>query len=88
MHVYHVYMLMKRLCSVGSSHCHLQIWSKEMLFGLCVQLVLGSVRKQALAAQFDADVDYFLRENEQLRDKAGNCPRPFINNIFEKPLLI
>eukprot|EP00913_Durusdinium_trenchii_P014163 g13291.t1 len=29
----------------------------------------GPIRKQALAAQFDADVDYFLRENEQLRDK-------------------
>ena len=27
-------------------------------------------RKQALAAQFDADVDDFLRENEELKDKA------------------
>ena len=26
-------------------------------------------RKQALAAQFDADVDDFLRENEELKDK-------------------
>ena len=32
-------------------------------------------RKQALAAQFDADVDDFLRENEQLKDKAGECWR-------------
>lgn len=34
----------------------------------CVRPAYG--RKQALAAQFDADVDDFLRENEELKDKA------------------
>ena len=48
-------------------------------------------RKQALAAQFDADVDDFLRENEQLRDKAGECWRyhaivlSLIFHIFKVP---
>ena len=47
-------------------------------------------RKQALAAQFDADVDDFLRENEQLKDKAGECWRyrdisfPFFPSITQK----
>ncbi|CAL1160315.1 unnamed protein product, partial [Cladocopium goreaui] len=36
---------------------------------------ITSSRKQALAAQFDADVDDFLRENEQLKDKVASTEK-------------
>eukprot|EP00435_Cladocopium_sp_Y103_P056106 s1207_g18.t2 len=36
---------------------------------------ITSSRKQALAAQFDADVDDFLRENEQLKDKVASAEK-------------
>lgn len=36
---------------------------------------ITNLRKQALAAQFDADVDDFLRENEELKDKVTSAER-------------